>query len=107
MGSTEIRRRFQKHKNSLNQKNDFNYKSYEIISNEKQLDDWIENLDKSSVISVDTETSSLDPLEAELVGVSFLFENNKACYVPIAHVEKKLDKKIIIHKIKKILEDLA
>ena len=96
-----------KHKNSLNQKNDFNYKSYEIISNEKQLDDWIENLDKSSVISVDTETSSLDPLEAELVGVSFLFENNKACYVPIAHVEKKLDKKIIIHKIKKILEDLA
>ena len=93
------------HKNSLNQKNDFNYKSYEIISNEKQLDDWIENLDKSSVISVDTETSSLDPLEAELVGVSFCFENNKACYVPIAHVEKKLDKKIIIHKIKKILED--
>ena len=59
------------HKNSLNQKNDFNYKSYEIISNEKQLDDWIENLDKSSVISVDTETSSLDPLEAELV--VFLF----------------------------------
>ena len=34
-----------------------------------------------------------------------MFENNKACYVPIAHVEKKLDKKIIIHKIKKILED--
>ena len=93
------------HKNSLNKKNDFNYKSYEIISNEKQLDDWIENLDKSSVISVDTETSSLNPLEAELVGVSFCFDNNKACYVPIAHVEKKLDKKIIIKKIKKILED--
>ena len=93
------------HKNSLNQKNDFNYKSYEIISNEKQLDDWIENLNKSSVISVDTETSSLDPLEAELIGVSFCFEKNKACYVPIAHVEKKLDKKIIINKIKKILED--
>ncbi len=93
------------HKNSSNQKNDFNYKSYEIISNEKQLDDWIENLYKSSVISVDTETSSLNPLEAELVGVSFCFDNNKACYVPIAHDQKKLDKKIIIKKIKKILED--
>ena len=69
------------------------------------MDDWIENLNKSSVISVDTETSSLDPLEAELIGVSFCFEKNKACYVPIAHVEKKLDKKIIINKIKKILED--
>ena len=58
-------------------KNNFNYKNYEIISDEKQLDKWIDHLNKSSVISVDTETSSLDPLVATLVGVSFCFENNK------------------------------
>ncbi|OUW73875.1 MAG: DNA polymerase I [Pelagibacteraceae bacterium TMED216] len=86
-------------------KNNFNYKNYEIISDEKQLDKWIDHLNKSSVISVDTETSSLDPLVATLVGVSFCFENNKACYIPIAHLEKKLEKKIVIEKIKKILED--
>ena len=48
-------------------------KKYEIISNEKQLDEMDEDINKSSVISVDTETSSLPSLDTELIGVSFCF----------------------------------
>ena len=70
------------------------------------MDKWIEILDKQSVISVDTETSSLNPLEADLVGVSFSYANNKACYIPIDHKNiKSIKKNIVLKKIKKILED--
>ncbi len=83
-----------------------NRKDYESITNEKDLDKWIEILDKQSVISVDTETSSLNPLEADLVGVSFSYANNKACYIPIDHKNiKSIKKNIVLKKIKKILED--
>ena len=45
----------------------------------------VKKLNEKSVIAVDTETSSLNPLEAELIGVSFSFDANKSCYIPIAH----------------------
>jgi DNA polymerase-1 len=85
--------------------NKVNVKKYECILDEKSLDKWIKILEEKTVIAVDTETSSLNPLEAELVGISFSYEQNKACYIPLAHKEKSLKKELVIRKIKPILED--
>ncbi|HIF61636.1 MAG TPA: DNA polymerase I [Candidatus Pelagibacter sp.] len=92
---------------ALNKKpSKINTKDYECIINEKILDKWIITLNEQSVISVDTETSSLNPLEADLVGISFSYAPNKACYIPLAHKNtKSLKKEVVIKKIKKILED--
>ena len=83
-----------------------NVKEYESITNEKDLDRWLNILNEKSVIAVDTETSSLNPLEADLVGVSFSYASNKACYIPLAHKKVKgLKKELVLKKIKQILED--
>jgi DNA polymerase-1 len=83
-----------------------NTKEYESILTEKDLDKWIKILNEQEIISVDTETSSLNPLEASLVGVSFSYKSNKACYIPLAHKNVKgLKKELVLKKIKLILED--
>jgi len=83
-----------------------NVKGYESITDEKTLDKWIKILGEQSVIAVDTETSSLNPLEADLVGVSFSYAPNKACYIPLGHKNiKGLKKELVLKKIKPILED--
>ena len=90
-------------KNSLSV---INKKLYESVITEKNLDKWVKILNEKSVIAVDTETSSLNPLEAELVGVSFSYDSNKACYIPLAHKNiKGIKKEIVLKKIKPILED--
>ena len=83
-----------------------NTKLYKSILNEKDLDKLVKALNEKSSIAVDTETSSLNPLEADLVGISFSYAPNKAFYIPIAHKNiKGLKKEIILKKIKHILED--
>jgi len=84
-----------------------NTKSYDCILDEKNLDKWIKILEEKTVISVDTETSSLNPIETNLVGVSFSYAPNKACYIPLAHKEKGLKKEMVLKKIKPLLEDLS
>jgi len=80
-------------------------KSYECILSEKNLDKWIKILEEKTVIAVDTETSSLNPLETDLVGISFSYAPNKACYIPLSHKEKGIKKEIVLKKIKPLLED--
>jgi len=82
-----------------------NTKNYECILDEKNLDKWIKILEEKTVIAVDTETSSLNPLETNLVGISFSYAPNKACYIPLAHKEKSLKKELVLKKIKPLLED--
>ena len=83
-----------------------NVKGYESVTDEKVLDKWIKILKQHSVIAVDTETSSLNPLDADLVGISFSYAPNKACYIPLAHKNtKSLKKEIVLKKVKTILED--
>ena len=92
--------------NTKMQSETINVKGYESITNEKVLDKWIKILNEQSVIAVDTETSSLNPLDADLVGISFSYAPNKACYIPLAHKNiKGLKKEIVLKKIKPILED--
>ena len=81
-------------------------KLYKSILNEKDLDKLIKNLNEKTSISVDTETSSLNPHEADLVGISFSYAPNEAFYIPLAHKNiKSLKKEIVLKKIKPILED--
>ena len=79
---------------------------YENILNEKQFEKWIDILKKQRLIAVDTETSSLNPIDAELVGISFCYEQGKACYLPLKSKNQKcLNSDYILKKIKPILED--
>ncbi len=90
------------------QKSKINIKNYESIITEKDLDKWIKILSDKTVIAVDTETSSLNPIETELVGISFSFDENKACYIPLGHKNiKGLKKELALKKIKPILEDVS
>ena len=83
-----------------------NTKNYESIINEKTLDIWLKILNEQTIIAVDTETSSLNPLEADLVGLSFSYAPNKSCYIPLSHKNiKGLKKELVLKKIKPILED--
>jgi len=95
-GSNQIKKKVEKK---------INTKSYECVVNEKSLNKWVKILEEKTVIAVDTETSSLSPLETNLVGISFSYAPNKACYIPLAHKEKGLKKEIVLKKIKPLLED--
>ena len=79
---------------------------YKAINKVADLDKLITDLEEKSLISVDTETSSLNPLEADLVGISICYSPNDAYYIPIKHKSANcINKKVVIDKIKKILED--
>ena len=79
---------------------------YKNILNEIDLDKLIKELNEKSIISVDCETTSLNPIDAELVGISFSCSTNEAYYIPVAHKNiKSLSKEFVINKIKKVLED--
>ncbi|MDC0618896.1 DNA polymerase I [Pelagibacteraceae bacterium] len=81
-------------------------KSYKSIINEKELNELIKSLDEKSVISVDTETSSLNAQEAELIGISISYADNESFYIPLGHKKiKGLKKDLVLNKLKSILED--
>jgi len=63
---------------------------YKIIQNKEALQDWINQIHQKGLVSIDTETTSLDPMKAELVGISLSVNQGKACYIPVAH--KKIQK---------------
>ena len=79
---------------------------YETIVDEDKLIRWISILKEKTLIAVDTETSSLDPIEASLVGVSFCYAEGKGCYIPLKHIKQEcLSLNMVLKKIKPILED--
>jgi DNA polymerase-1 len=58
---------------------------YECVLTRSQLDDWLARIGAAELTSVDTETTSLDPMAARLVGISLAVEPFKAAYIPLAH----------------------
>ncbi len=58
---------------------------YELVQDQAALERWIDEATARGVVAVDTETTSLNSMEAELVGVSMSIEPGKACYIPVAH----------------------
>lgn len=58
---------------------------YECVRTVDALNNWVEKIYKAGLVAVDTETNSLDPMQAELVGISLSTAQNDACYIPIGH----------------------
>ena len=83
--------------------------TYTIIQDEKALDEYLSVLHNAELICFDTETTSLDALNAELVGISFAVEEKQAVYIPLAHQEKvqQLDRYEVLKKLKPLLEDAS
>ncbi len=92
---------------NINEKNHkISKKNYELIQKDEDLDKWLLEAEENGEIAIDTETSSLDPHLANLVGISLSTKIGKACYIPIGHVEgKNIKEEKVIKKIKLILED--
>jgi len=83
-----------------------NKKNYHLINNEKEIDEWINEAEEAGELAIDTETSSLDAHQADLVGISLSTKIGKACYIPIGHKFKGcLKKEAVIKKLKPLLED--
>ncbi|MBD1148461.1 MAG: DNA polymerase I [Pelagibacteraceae bacterium TMED201] len=83
-----------------------NNKNYHLIIDENEIDNWVKEAEEVGEVAVDTETDSLDPHQANLVGISLSSKIGKACYIPIGHNSKKcINKQKVLEKLKKILED--
>ena len=82
---------------------------YELILDQAQLDAWLERLRAAELFAFDTETTGLDPLRAEIVGVSFAVEPGRAAYVPFAHnypgAPLQLPRERVLAALKPLLED--
>ena len=80
---------------------------YELINSEKALDKIIKAASKAKVIAIDTETTGLDYMDTNLVGVSMAYEQGKAFYIPFGHEDQdipQLKEKIVLKKLKPFLE---
>ena len=81
-------------------------KKYYLITNLEEIDSWIKEAEEAGEVAVDTETSSLDPHQADLIGISLSSKIGKACYIPVGHKSKKnIDKDQTLKKLKPLLED--
>ena len=91
---------------SFEKSDKINTKNYKLIDQIDELDEWIHEAEENGEFAIDTETTSLDPHQAELVGISISTKIGKACYIPISHTSGKcIDKKKVINKLRPILED--
>lgn len=82
---------------------------YETILSTAQLEQWLSKLETAALISIDTETTSLNYMQAEIVGVSFAVTENHAAYVPLQHdyagAPEQLSLSNTLEKLKPILEN--
>lgn len=58
---------------------------YETVTTEAALDAWMRKLEAAPIVAIDTETTSLDPMQAQLVGISVSVTPGEAAYIPVAH----------------------
>lgn len=83
--------------------------SYETIFEQAQLDAWLIRLNKAGLFALDLETTSLDYMQAEIVGLSFTDKAGEAAYVPVAHdyldAPAQLDRDKVLQQFKPLLED--
>jgi|TARA_E500000075_G_scaffold1570_1_gene1381 DNA polymerase-1 len=81
-------------------------KNYELIKNEKEIEDWMKESEEIGEFAIDTETTSLDPHTAKLVGISISNRIGNACYIPLNHVSgNNLNEKKVLSVLKNYLED--
>jgi DNA polymerase I len=82
---------------------------YALVTEQQDFDQWLADLDAAEVFAFDTETTSLNYMEARIVGVSFAIEPGRAAYVPLAHdylgAPDQLDRDAVLAALKPLLED--
>jgi DNA polymerase-1 len=83
--------------------------SYELVTTQPQLDAWLEKLRDAELIAFDTETTSIDAMRADIVGLSLSIKPGHACYIPLGHdypgVPKQLDRDAVLAALKPVFED--
>jgi DNA polymerase I len=90
---------------------------YETVTSEAALDRWVAQATAQGYVGLDTETTSPDPMRAELVGISLALAPGRACYIPVGHraedllatpgsnLPQQLDRNLVVAKLKPLLED--
>ena len=78
-------------------------KEYQVVLTENDLKAWAKKIDNCSVFAVDTETSSLDTMTADLIGISLACNEGEGCYIPIKHFYDGMPKQIPLNLIQKTL----
>ncbi|MBK1640595.1 DNA polymerase I [Chromatium okenii] len=85
--------------------------TYDLILTPEQLEPWLARLAAAELFAFDTETTGLDVMTAELVGVSFAVAPEQAAYIPLAHryfdVPTQLDRATVLAQLKPLLEDAS
>ncbi len=95
-----------------------NFGNYETIDTKDKLEDWLQKINKIYTFAIDLETSSIDEIDANLVGISLAIESGIACYIPLGHISSEqcteneknnirgqLSLNYVIDKLRPILED--
>jgi len=84
-------------------------KQYFVVTEQGELDNWLQRLKAADQFAFDTETTSLRYMDAEIVGVSFAIEPGEAAYVPLGHdymgAPEQLDRDAVLAQLKPLLED--
>ena len=85
--------------------------SYDVVTDRADLDSWLAELDGAELFAFDTETTSLDYMQARIVGVSFAVTPGRAAYVPLGHdypgAPPQLDRDLVLGLLQPLLEDPA
>ncbi|MEM7257265.1 MAG: DNA polymerase I, partial [Pseudomonadota bacterium] len=90
---------------------DIKQRDYETVTTKEQLDAWIKKIKQAGVMAFDTETTSIDYMQARVVGLSFAVTMGEAAYVPLGHdyedAPSQLDRDDVLALFKPLLEDTA
>lgn len=82
---------------------------YQTVLTESVLDEWLEKIHAAPLVSIDTETTGLDPMQAQLVGISLAVEPHTAAYIPLTHyyadAPTQLPLRTVLEKLTPWLED--
>ncbi|MBI3229082.1 MAG: DNA polymerase I [Burkholderiales bacterium] len=83
--------------------------NYETVLTEAQLDSWLERINAAPLTAIDTETNSLEPMLAQMVGISLSVQAGQACYIPLAHsyqgAPETLSREFVLEKMRAWLQD--
>ncbi len=82
---------------------------YQTILTRQEFADWLQRLEQAALFALDTETTSLDYMQAQIVGLSFAMEPSRAAYLPVAHdyagAPDQLDRDWVFEQLRPVLED--
>ncbi len=82
---------------------------YEVVLDQSSFDSWLQKISSVELFAIDTETTSINYMDAEIVGLSLCVEENKACYIPISHnysgAPQQLNRQQVLQALKPVLEN--